>query len=402
MRSTLNRILALAGPVLATLCAQGQGTMNIEYPQGFVVLVAMDELDSVSFQAAPPPGSIILYRSGLEPESILVSDIDSITYSPGGPEGTAQLATRAPAFRSAFGATCSWFIGDQGDTDVQVHGICYGTSPLPDLSGASITVPNPAWQGTFQMQVNGLTPATTYYARAFATNAQGTSYGNQVSFSTLSIQNPGLTYGSVTDQSGNTYGTIAIGTQVWMAENLRATTYTNGDPIPHVADTTGWAALSTGAWVHVNNTPDYLMAYGRLYNWFAVTDPRNVCPAGWHVPSDAEWQTLETALGMPGAQLGQTGYRGAAENVGGMMKLPGQWTNPNTGANNSSGFSGLPAGLRDFLGTFVGPFWDGYWWTSSAAGTTLAWGRGLRNTNAGISREAGSRRDGFAVRCVMD
>ncbi len=398
----MNRALFCTGLALITHFAQGQGTMNIQYVAGFIELVFMDALDSVGFQGAPPPESIILYRTGSEPQIIPVSSIDSITYSPGGPSGTAQVATRTPAFMSAFGATCAWFIGDQGESDVQVHGLCYGTSPLPDVSGTTITVPNPAWQGTFQVQVNGLSPATTYYARAFATNAQGTAYGNQVSFTTLSIQNPGLTYGSVTDQSGNTYGTIAIGSQEWMAENLRATTYANGDPIPNVVDTAGWAALATGAWAHVNNTPDYLMAYGRLYNWFAVTDPRNVCPAGWHVPADAEWQTLESALGMPGAQLGQTGYRGAAQNVGGKMKLPGQWTNPNTGADNSSGFSGLPSGLRDSLGTFVSPFWDGYWWTSSTAGTTLAWGRGLRNTNAGISREAGSTRDGFAVRCVMD
>jgi hypothetical protein len=101
--------------------------------------------------------------------------------------------------------------------------------------------------------------------------------------------NPALTYGSVTDIDGNTYATIQIGTQVWMAENLRTTRYRNGDPIPNVTDKWKWGGLSRGAWCHYENDPKYEVPYGKLYNWHTVSDARKMCPTGWHVPYEAEW-----------------------------------------------------------------------------------------------------------------
>jgi len=395
------RVLAVGGFVLAGFCMQAQGTMNIHRTNGNYQLFDMDALDSVGYQTSPPPESIVLYITGGQPQSLPVSLIDSITYSPGGPAGTPQIATGTPTIPAPYGITLRGWVGAEGESEVLAYGFCYGTSPLPDLNGQSISVAEET-AGLIQFQVNGLQPGTLYYARAFTTNAQGTSYGNQVSFTTLGILNPALTYGTLTDQDGNTYATIAIGTQTWMAENLRTTTYANGDPIPHVPDTAGWAALTTGAWSHVENTPGYLQAYGRLYNSYAVMDPRNVCPTGWHVPSDEEWQVLESTLGMPGASLDNTGYRGGSQNVGGKMKLVGQWANPNTGANNSSGFSGLPAGLRNFSGTYAGLFFFGFWWSTTPADANSHWVRVLTRNNAGISRDFGFFRDGNSVRCVMD
>ncbi len=384
--------------IIGAMNARAQGTMNIH--RGTMQLVDLDALDSVGYQTTPPPELMVLYHAGGQPEFIPVPVIDSITYSPGGPAGSPQIATWPPTFPSPYGVTMRGWVGNEGESEVVAYGICYGTSPLPDLSGQSISVAEET-AGLIQFLVDGLQPATLYYARAFATNDHGTAYGNQVSFITDSILDPALNYGTVSDPDGNAYATIAIGSQVWMAENLRTTSYANGDPIPHVPDTVGWAGLTSGAWAHVLNGPGMLYAFGRLYNHFAVTDPRNVCPTGWHVPSDAEWQTLESTLGMPAVQLGQTGYRGTAQNVGGQLRTQGQW-HATAGANNASGFSGLPAGLRNFTGTFSGEFFHSYHWTTTTNGPELVWVRMMSYNNMGVNRELGLNRDGMSVRCVMD
>ncbi|MBU3714533.1 MAG: hypothetical protein FGM46_06245, partial [Ferruginibacter sp.] len=160
--------------------------------------------------------------------------------------------------------------------------------------------------------------------------------------------------------------TIQIGTQKWMSKNLDVAFYRNGDPIPQVTDPTAWASLTTGAWCYYNNDPIQGNKYGKLYNWYAVNDPRGLAPQGWHIPTDAEWTMLATTLG--GASL-----------AGGKMKEPGtlNWTTPNTGADNSSGFAGLPGGYRYDAGTFynIGSF--GGWWSSTESSTVRAWCRSL-------------------------
>src|SRR5450759_1177427 len=168
---------------------------------------------------------------------------------------------------------------------------------------------------------------------------------------------------------------VTICTQVWMLKNLDVSTYRNGDLIPKVTDPTAWSALTTGAWCWYNNdSATNASTYGKLYNWYAVNDPRGLAPTGWHVPSDAEWTTLSTCLG------------GNAV-AGGAMKETGttHWTSPNTGATNSSGFTGLPGGYRNNDGSFnnVGNF--GYWWSSTELNTTDAWYRNLYYNGGNIS-----------------
>jgi uncharacterized protein (TIGR02145 family) len=162
----------------------------------------------------------------------------------------------------------------------------------------------------------------------------------------------------MTDQEGNVYKTIVIGTQEWMAENLKTSIYRNGEAI----DITG-TSFTTGAW-SLNNDSQYDCPYGKLYNWYAVVDSRNVCPTGWNVPTDEEWTTLTDYLG------GQSdeNYNFFA---GGKMKSTGfqYWLNPNTEANNESGFSGLPAGIRIFDGTFSSFGNNGFWWSTSELDT---------------------------------
>jgi uncharacterized protein (TIGR02145 family) len=246
--------------------------------------------------------------------------------------------------------------------------------------------------------------------RAYAINSAGTAYGNQVQFTAAGggggadYLNPNLTYGSVTDQNGNTYATIVIGTQEWMAENLRTTTYANGDPIPNVTDNAAWTQLTTGAWAHYQNNAIYENPYGKLYNWYAVADPRNVCPTGWHVPTDAEWSTLVNYLDP--FYVPATPSSGTA---GGKMKSTGTqyWLAPNEGATNESGFSGLPGTLRysndgSGGGNFGGLGADGYWWSASESGAENAWGRFLDLNTADIARFALERRRGYSVRCLRD
>jgi len=196
----------------------------------------------------------------------------------------------------------------------------------------------------------------------------------------------------VTDIDGNEYATIQIGTQVWMAENLRTTKYCNGDPIPNVTDSLQWVNLATGAWAHNNNYSQYENLYGKLYNWYAVDDSRNICPCNWHVPTDAEWTTLIDYLGGEGV-------------AGGKMKSTGTqyWLSPNTDATNESGFSGLPGGYRKSSGAFYDVGRWGYWWSSTEFGSGFAWPRHLPHGNGLVYRYAiYTKSYGFSVRCIKD
>ncbi len=215
-----------------------------------------------------------------------------------------------------------------------------------------------------------------------------------------SIHNPNLSYGSMTDQDGNTYKTIVIGAQEWMAENLMARTYRNGLAIPLVTDATTWGGLSTAASCWYNNdSATYACPYGRLYNWYAAASSNNVCPAGWHVPTDAEWSTLINHLD-PNADGGNT----TPNNAGGKMRSTGTqyWLSPNTYADNSSGFSGLPGGLRYLNGTFIGISNYGYWWSSTEFFTSFAWFRQLIYGISNVGRTNDYKTTGYSVRCLRD
>ncbi len=185
--------------------------------------------------------------------------------------------------------------------------------------------------------------------------------------------------------------TIQIGTQKWMRSNLDVAFYRNGDPIPQVTDPAAWEGLTTGAWCYLNNDPIQGNKYGKIYNWYAVNDPRGLAPQGWHIPSDAEWTTLETTLG--GSSV-----------AGGKMKEPGtlNWVTPNTGADNSSGFAGLPGGIRSSSGSFFTGGESGYWWSSTETNTTNVWSRVMNYGDGIISKINYNKRFGFSVRCLRD
>jgi uncharacterized protein (TIGR02145 family) len=191
----------------------------------------------------------------------------------------------------------------------------------------------------------------------------------------------------VTDSDGNTYPVVPIGDQCWLAENLRTTKYADGSPIPNVADSVSWIGLSTGAWCNYSNSFVTNPLYGKLYNGYAITDVRKVCPSGWHIPSIEEWLVLSNSLGQ------YAPYH--------LMSVGPQWGNL---GDNSSGFSAQPSGGRD-AGTFYG-LTDGYamWWSSTADGNNQ-WSRQLIMSFFGepilytLSRNQNS---GMSVRCIKD
>ncbi len=211
---------------------------------------------------------------------------------------------------------------------------------------------------------------------------------------TNAIFNPTLTYGSLTDIDGNLYKTITIGTQTWMAENLRTTRYRNGDAIPLVTGNTAWKNLGSDAYCNYENTTDInkIATTGRLYNWFTVINSRNLAPEGWHIATDAEWITLTTFLGgetLAGGKLKETGLS--------------HWQSPNTGATNSSGFTALPSGRREYTdGSFINLGYDGFWWTKSAYNPDYSWYRYMHYNVTDVYRANFHKQYGFAVRCVKD
>jgi uncharacterized protein (TIGR02145 family) len=237
-----------------------------------------------------------------------------------------------------------------------------------------------------------LSKATVYHFRIIAVNPKGTIYGNDMTFTTTDasigsiIFNPDLTYGSVGDMDGNSYRTIKIGTQTWMAENLKTTRYNDGTFIG-----------SPGCTWYKNDVGTYKDVYGALYTWDAV-DPgmnpqKNVCPVGWHVPGETEWNLLISYL------------RGAIS-AGGKLKETGttHWTGVNSGATNETGFTALPGGYnKDGAGNFLGLGTMGFWWGSSIdniSGMPFYWI--MYNNENDISRSIENKHSGLSVRCVSD
>jgi uncharacterized protein (TIGR02145 family) len=335
---------------------------------------------------------------------IPLNTIDSITYTIDNPGNLATLSTLPIGNTTGTSATSGGNITNDGGTNITQRGVVWGTSQNPTTANNLTT--NGSGTGSFTSSLSGLTANTTYYVRAYATNSAGTAYGNELNFTTSvggggSILNPNLTYGSLTDQEGNSYATIVVGTQEWMAENLRTTVYANGDPILNVTDSVVWLNQLEGAWCYYNNDSQNENPYGKLYNGYAVTDARNACPQGWHVPSDADWNTLINTID-PNADGGINTINIA----GGKMKSSGlqYWNTPNLGATNESGFSALPGGLRNGISlNFVYKGRYCFFWSSTEFSPDKLWKRILDKSDSNIIRdEPGHKRDGYSVRCVRD
>ena len=200
---------------------------------------------------------------------------------------------------------------------------------------------------------------------------------------------------SITDADGNVYTSVTIGSQEWMVENLRTTTYSDGTDIPNVTDDTQWENLSTGAWSHNNNDSQYDTIYGKLYNWYAV-NTNKLCPTDWHVPTDSEWTVLTDYL----AANGHSGREGAA------LKATSGWEDFGSGnGTDNYGWNGLPGGFRFSMSIFHDIGDTGKWWSSSEYDSGAAWNReltGYNSSNGGVLKTNHFIGFGFSVRCLRD
>ena len=192
------------------------------------------------------------------------------------------------------------------------------------------------------------------------------------------------------DFDNNSYTIVQVNDQWWMAENLKATKYSNGDDIPEVSGQSNWMGLLTGAYCYFGNDPDNAPVYGCLYNWYAAIDNRNACPSNWHVPSDAEWIVL-------------TSFLGGEAVAGGKMKETDSvhWFSPNTGATNESGFNVIAGGNRSY-GNFDAMGYGGSFWTTTGIDPVFAWGRDIFYYNTVANRHGTDKKSGLSLRCVKD
>ena len=206
------------------------------------------------------------------------------------------------------------------------------------------------------------------------------------------------------DALTNNLNTIKIGTQTWTTKNLDVTTYRNGEVIPQVQDANAWANLRTGAWCYYENNTANGSSYGKLYNWYAVNDPRGLAPKGYHIPTDKEWMILSDNLGQGRGRI--TSATSCGESVAGTkMKNTTGWQSGqyNGNGSNTSGFAGLPGGFRESNGnnfSYIGS--NGYWWSSSGSRSNNAWYRFLFSYFGCVIRAKGNKQNGFSVRCLRD
>ena len=331
------------------------------------------------------------------------------------------VTTDAPSDIRLWTATAGGNVASSGGGNVTAKGICWSTSQNPTLDD-SYTVDGEG-TGTFISELTGLTAGTTYYVRAYATNFAGTGYGEEVSFTTLTVPagdaQPCSGTATVTDYDNNVYNTVKIGNQCWMRENLRSTHYTDGTPIPLGSIT----STTTGYRYNPNNNSSIVATHGYLYNWPAVMNGQNsssanpsgvqgICPTGWHVPSDAEWGQLVNYMGnyaqySYGSQYSSynntTSYfvAKALASTEGWNNHTGSYTvGNNLSINNASGFTALPVGNYNGSYSYFGSY--AYYWSANESNSSNAYYRGLSYNNANVNSGNDNKSYGYSVRCLRD
>jgi uncharacterized protein (TIGR02145 family) len=311
-------------------------------------------------------------------------------------------------------------ITNDGGEPVTARGVVWSTSPNPELDNNDGFTNDGTGGDEFESNIPGLSPETTYFVRAYATNSAGISYGQEESFTTLPA-------GTVTDIDNNVYSTIVLGNREWMAENLKTTRYRDGTPITYPgSNNTAWQNNTTGAYSWYYNNIAWKDSYGALYNWYAINNSNELCPSGWHVPSHEDWILLEQSLCN---QLGNencdaqfpydnttTGSLGT--NEGNALKSCRQVSSPLGGdcatsdhprwnsdatnyGTNEIDFSALPGGTRNTGGDYSYSLGNGgYWWSLTESDSNRAWYRGLYSGNGNVGRNKQFKQQGFSVRCV--
>lgn len=298
------------------------------------------------------------------------------------PEELPKLSTDSVTTIGPATVVCSASIISSGTSSISARGFCWGTQPDPTINNARMVIGNGT--GAYQGLIRALLPNTTYYVRAYATNNSGTAYGNNRVFTTSA-----LAAGTVADADGNIYQTVKIGKQEWLLENLRSTTFQNGDPIPHIENDASWNQDIKGAYSYFNYDDRTVQDRGLFYNFFVLEDPRKIGPAGWHVPSQAEWDTL-------------AGYLGGLNVAGGKLKDVSGWNAPNQGATNESGFTGRGNGFRNITGATQNVGLIEYFWTTNPVPGNIGNIARLHAQFADLSISGILKNAGCHIRCVKD
>jgi uncharacterized protein (TIGR02145 family) len=316
------------------------------------------------------------------------------------PPDTPDVVTTSASSITSVSALLGGNVLSDGGAPVTARGVVYGNNSLPLLSVDSVAYSG-SGMGTYSVPISNLTPSTTYFHRAFATNVVGTGYGVVLNFTTLvpfiCQTGPNST---VFDIDSNAYQTVLIDNRCWFRSNLRTSRYRNGTPITTGLSSNTWQTTTAGAYSvyadsSVNNT-----LFGKLYNFYAATNASGLCPTGWHVSTNSEWASMLTSLGgatIAGNSLKDTLY----------LPLLQGWQVPSGGVvahTNSSGFSALPGGLRVTAGNYSSKSSNGYWWSPGNIGSsTYISGRILLFDNSGVTSSSTiNANNGFSVRCVKD
>ncbi len=271
-------------------------------------------------------------------------------------------------------------ISSDGGAAIIEQGVCWSTHSKPTIANNKTI--DSSGVGAFTSYATHLTANTTYYVRAYATNNVGTGYGNVLSFTTLKEEKD-----KVIDIDGNVYKTVTIGTQTWMAENLKTTKYNDGTEIPN--EITLWANITTPSYCWYSNSQHAKDTYGALYNWYAISD--KICPTGWHMPFLDEWEKL-------------IDYLGGLSVAGGKLKETDttHWYNPNAGATNETGFTALPGGYHD-ENKFIYMRSRGYWWTKTGCGACkIAFAITMFHHVNNVKKEDLNTHWGLSARCVKN
>ena len=239
------------------------------------------------------------------------------------------------------------------------------------------------------MTILGLILFASFFQTSCGDNRRWDAEVNRIKDSIIAASSTSTEKVEGSTESTESGAVVTIGNQVWTSKNLDVSTYRNGDVIPQVQDANAWLNLRTGAWCYYDNDASNGTEYGKLYNWYAVNDPRGLAPKGFHIPSDAEWGIL-------------TEYLGGAAAAGTKMKSSFGW-DENGNGTNSSGFAVFPGGSRNYgVGTFDGVGRDGYWWSSTEYNSIYVWNRYLYCSDGSVYRPYNEKENAFSVRCLGD
>ena len=288
-------------------------------------------------------------------------------------------------------------ITSNGGLSITSRGVCWGLKSGPTITDNKSS--DGSGDGSFTSSLSGLIYGKIYFARAYASNSIGITYGDEIKFYTSSE--------TVTDVDGNLYHTVIIGNQTWMVENLQTTKYNDGTTIPNITDNTAWAGLTTGAYCWLSNSGTEKSFYGGLYNWYAVNTGK-LAPTGWHVPTHDEWTTLINYVQSDLGYSGTVGKALASSDIGAWASAK-TWANLSSnlligndvGNNDYSGFSAMPGSSRT-SGTFGYNMLDANFWSSTSYSNTDAYAAWLIYSSSVCNNGTSTTSSGLSVRCIKN